>query len=302
MKVISIKEPWATLIKNKKKFIETRSWKTNYRGELFIHASLSKIKNNILKDKLLKDIISTSEMNYGYIICKCKLVDCIYMDEKFLKDIKLNKKEYICGEYSLGRYAWILKNIEVLKEPIKAKGSLNIWNYYNETEIMTKMNKINYGWMDYNHELHNDIDDSYSNHYILQTRKEILKNNVGVCWDQVELERYYFRNNNWDIKTYFIAYYDNDKYPTHTFLTYKKNNKFYWFEHSWELFKSIHEYSSLKELLTDVQQKYIKNELNNNCIKENLVIREYKKPKDHISVLEFYKHCERGKLINIDKL
>lgn len=43
MKVISIKEPFATLIKNGNKHIETRSWKTNYRGELFIHASSKKI-------------------------------------------------------------------------------------------------------------------------------------------------------------------------------------------------------------------------------------------------------------------
>lgn len=39
MKVLSIKEPFASLILNKHKTIETRSWKTNYRGELFIHAS-----------------------------------------------------------------------------------------------------------------------------------------------------------------------------------------------------------------------------------------------------------------------
>lgn len=43
VKVLSIKEPYATLICNKKKFIETRSYKTNYRGELYIHASVSKI-------------------------------------------------------------------------------------------------------------------------------------------------------------------------------------------------------------------------------------------------------------------
>lgn len=37
-----IKEP--TLINEKKKCVETRSWKTAYRGELFIHASSSKYK------------------------------------------------------------------------------------------------------------------------------------------------------------------------------------------------------------------------------------------------------------------
>ena len=45
MKVLSVIEPWATLIKEKQKFIETRSWKTSYRGELYIHASSKKNKN-----------------------------------------------------------------------------------------------------------------------------------------------------------------------------------------------------------------------------------------------------------------
>ena len=44
MKVLSLIEPWATLIKEGKKVIETRSWKTYYRGELYIHASSKKIK------------------------------------------------------------------------------------------------------------------------------------------------------------------------------------------------------------------------------------------------------------------
>ena len=39
MKVLSLTEPYAALIKERKKKIETRSWKTSYRGELYIHAS-----------------------------------------------------------------------------------------------------------------------------------------------------------------------------------------------------------------------------------------------------------------------
>ena len=41
-RVLSIKEPFATLIKEKIKVVETRSWKTNYRGTIYIHASLTK--------------------------------------------------------------------------------------------------------------------------------------------------------------------------------------------------------------------------------------------------------------------
>ena len=141
---------------------------------------------------------------------------------------------------------------------------------------------------------HNIVNEEYANNYILQSPKEVIKNKIGVCWDQVELERYYFKGNDWSVKTYFIVHDDGDKCPTHTFLTYKKNNKYYWFEHSWERFRGIHEYNSLKELLKDIKDKFIKYELCDNYVLENLMLYEYKKPKYHISTQEFYDHCNNG--------
>lgn len=129
MKVLSLTEPFATLIKEKNKLIETRSWKTSYRGELYIHASKTKISKKDLNNKELMKWIENKPMNYGYIICKCKLVDCLYMTKDFISQIKQNKKEYICGEYEVGRYAWILEDIKPLETPIEAKGKLGIWNY-----------------------------------------------------------------------------------------------------------------------------------------------------------------------------
>ena len=82
MKVLSIKEPFASLIMNKKKRIETRSWKTNYRGEIYIHASKSKMNKDIENRTELKELIKDMSLNQEYIICKANLVDCIYMDKK----------------------------------------------------------------------------------------------------------------------------------------------------------------------------------------------------------------------------
>lgn len=130
MKVLSLTEPYATLIRDKKKLVETRSWKTNYRGELYIHASSTKISKESRENKELMSLIDGNNLNYGKIIVKCELVDCIYMTEDFVKNMKSNNyQEYICGGYEVGRYAWILDNIEVLENPIEAKGSLGIWNY-----------------------------------------------------------------------------------------------------------------------------------------------------------------------------
>lgn len=128
--VLSIKEPFATLIKNKIKFIETRSWRTNYRGELYIHASVTKSILNHKNDDFM-ELIKDLNFKPGYILCKCRLIDCVYMTEEYIEDIKKNHyQEYICGRYEVGRYAWVLDDIEVLEEPILAKGKLSIWNYY----------------------------------------------------------------------------------------------------------------------------------------------------------------------------
>ena len=43
-KVLSLIQPWASLAVLGHKKIETRSWNTKYRGELFIHASSKKNK------------------------------------------------------------------------------------------------------------------------------------------------------------------------------------------------------------------------------------------------------------------
>ena len=130
MKVLSLTEPYATLIKDVKKKVETRSWKTSYRGELYIHASSTKIHKETKENIELMNLLKDNDMNYGNIICKCNLIDCVRMTTDYVEDMRKNNyQEYICGEYSEGRYAWILENIEILDKPISAKGHLSIWNY-----------------------------------------------------------------------------------------------------------------------------------------------------------------------------
>ena len=129
MKTISIQEPYATLILQGYKKIETRSWKTSYRGEILIHASISKKYLNSLNDKEVLDLIQDIDLNYGKILCKATLIDCMEMTPKFIEEIKKNHKEYILGLYEEGRYAWILDNVKPLKNPIPVKGKLGLWNY-----------------------------------------------------------------------------------------------------------------------------------------------------------------------------
>lgn len=162
-----------------------------------------------------------------------------------------------------------------------------------ENKIMETMNQINYGFVDTNGtNIYEDDDKNFNEDfpkkYRLLSPENLLKYKYGVCWDQVELERYLFEKNNVSVKTYFICTYDNKTYPTHTFLVYKKENKYYWFEHSWEPYRGIHEFGSLSELFDKVKTYFIKN------YEHPTIIYEYTKPKYNINCNSFYKHCESG--------
>lgn len=169
-----------------------------------------------------------------------------------------------------------------------------------ETKIMDIMNTIEYGFLDENKQNIIEMDpkkwdeDFYSFYYLLSP-SELLEKRCGVCWDQVELERYLFEKENWEVKTFFICTYEDDGLPSHTFLTYEKNEKVYWFEHSWGIYKGIHEYNSLKELLLDVKKKFVTN------LEASTIVYEYPKPPFHISCEEYYRFAEKGTIMRLNE-
>lgn len=129
MRVLTIREPWASLIGLGIKKIETRSWPTSYRGTLYIHAGKNIIpKNDVRRNKGLEHL-NGNVLHYGEIFIKCKLVDCIQIDDEFAQKVKASDPiNYFCGNYKSGRYAWILEDISYIM-PIPAVGHLSIWKY-----------------------------------------------------------------------------------------------------------------------------------------------------------------------------
>ena len=124
MKVLTIKEPFVTPFAIGIKHYETRSWKTNYRGEIYIHTSKKKDT-----DYLALELVTETEcFPLGCIVIKGNLTDCIEITDDFIKKIKKDGLEYICGFYEVGRYAWKIEDIEVI-DPIKVNGHLGLWNY-----------------------------------------------------------------------------------------------------------------------------------------------------------------------------
>ncbi|MBE6144370.1 MAG: ASCH domain-containing protein [Firmicutes bacterium] len=122
MKVISIKQPWASLIIYGYKEYEFRSWKTNYRGELFIHASKSYNKKDL---ELFKDY--NIPFDTGCIIGSVNLDECILLDKE-KSDVIHNKNPYVYLHPYDSKYAWKVSNPKKTSK-IYVNGRLNIWEY-----------------------------------------------------------------------------------------------------------------------------------------------------------------------------
>lgn len=127
MKALSMKEPWASLVAQGVKTMETRSWRTNFRGEMLIHASLAPVGKSEREQALLG--LLKGPLCRGHILCRCRLTDCIRIDEAFAEALRERAPvEYLCGDYTPGRFAWLLEDIEPIA-PVRAKGSLGLWEY-----------------------------------------------------------------------------------------------------------------------------------------------------------------------------
>ena len=124
MKVLTIKEPWATLIIDGYKEYEFRSWKTNYRGKILIHAGMT-------LEKEVAERFKNYNLEYskGEIIGEAIITDCILVDEKFNNELNnINGLVYGKNNHS-NKYAWKLENVKKYNKKIPVKGKLGLWNY-----------------------------------------------------------------------------------------------------------------------------------------------------------------------------
>lgn len=154
MKAITLTQPWATLVAVGAKRIETRGWKTNYRGPLAIHAAkgwtkdivklaMSEPFRSVLHDagyslfSLLPRgmVIATTRLVAIYEITKSSYKDgkALVLAKPMLEsdrfiDLAPISPEWFFGNYAPGRCMWFLDDVHAIS-PIPSKGSLGIWEW-----------------------------------------------------------------------------------------------------------------------------------------------------------------------------
>lgn len=155
MRCITLTQPWATLVAIGAKRIETRSWRTDYRGPLAIHAAKGASTigwpqiNHIcrhtepFKSVLNLDRHPADALPLGAIVAVCELEGCYPTTQddggnvayllanrhgaRELMPVWGNERAF--GDYSPGRFAWVLRNVRALPEPIPVKGALGLWEW-----------------------------------------------------------------------------------------------------------------------------------------------------------------------------
>lgn len=131
MKVLTIKQPFASLIAEGYKEFEFRTWSTKYRGEILIHAGKSVDKEAMKRYEYLNLDYPT-----GCIIARAKICDCVVVDDSFRKF--LNQKNQVVY-YGVLRhpdwkgYGFQLKDIQKIV-PVSVNGKLGFWTLPEDME------------------------------------------------------------------------------------------------------------------------------------------------------------------------
>lgn len=148
MRCLTLTQPWASLVMCGAKRMETRDWRTNYRGQLGIHAAkgfpvdaADLCFQPLFKKALvaggfrvegLRDRHNSWGLPLGMLLGTVTLVDCVSTVGVALT---IDEQERAFGDFTPGRWAWILEDFTPFAQPIPLRGSLRLWTWdQQETE------------------------------------------------------------------------------------------------------------------------------------------------------------------------
>lgn len=150
MKAISLWQPYASFMALALKWNETRNRLTHHRGELAICSAKRTWRRGEFGDEIewlvdrlgqvwhkenkLKPVPERALfMPKGFVVCVVDLMDC-----QPTNGLKVSPLEFLLGDYSEGRFAWITRNCRALKTPIPVKGKQGFFNLTPDVEMKVR--------------------------------------------------------------------------------------------------------------------------------------------------------------------
>lgn len=144
MKVLSLTQPWASLVALEEKRIETRSWRTSYRGPIAIHASRGFPldcrelgRREPFLSVLARYGLAANNLPLGAILCTTSIEDCVAAEKVLEAPCYYSEHvhEIAFGDYGPGRFGLILGSVtRTFVPPVPARGSLGLWEWAEPVE------------------------------------------------------------------------------------------------------------------------------------------------------------------------
>ena len=151
------------------------------------------------------------------------------------------------------------------------------------------MDTIDYGFVDKNNKI-----TSNDNAVYIQSPENCLANQVGMCFDQVHIQKPILSLIG-PTTNYYIDYTDEDgDVISHAFSVLEYKDNYYWYEHSWYNERGLHKYDSLTDLINSVIKKHCPPKYRKYC---NVCVFP---EKYDTSVNELFNYLQGNKLINRD--
>lgn len=144
MKAITLHQPWATLVAIGAKRIETRSWRTGYRGPLAIHAGKhwSGQQDDLCWDEPFRGALWNGldienegwlgswekHLPMGCIVAVAELLGCVDGAELGPGLVREDRMEELAfGDIRPGRWCWVLGPAFPVAEPVPVRGQPGLW-------------------------------------------------------------------------------------------------------------------------------------------------------------------------------
>lgn len=132
MKALSLWQPWASLVACGAKAVETRGWRTSYRGALLVHAAKAMERGAIALcfDEPFRSALAAAgvtrpgDLPFGAIVAVCTLAECLPVERVLFG---LSDRERAFGDYRPGRFAWRLENVWAI-EPVPWRGAQGLFD------------------------------------------------------------------------------------------------------------------------------------------------------------------------------
>ena len=146
-------QPWATLVAIGASVIETRDWPTKYRGPFAIHAAKgfppdarALVRRQPFRDALAAAGYATADaLPRGAVVAVVELKSLLVCGPTTLKEIRSRSKrgelpahEADFGDFSDGRYGFVLGDVRRVEPPVPARGMLGFWELPPDVEAAVR--------------------------------------------------------------------------------------------------------------------------------------------------------------------